>query len=79
MNIELKNYNVDNAIETLTKKCLIDNPHATYLEISILLGISERSLYRYMKKYNITTSPVLRKILKAKELLEKNGYDVTNK
>jgi hypothetical protein len=74
MDIELKDYNVDDAIGILTKKCFIDNPHATYLEISIMFGVSERSLYRYMKKYKIETSSTLRKILKAKKLLEDSGY-----
>jgi len=51
--IELNSLNLQKAEEKIIKQAIIENSEKTYKEISEILGISERTLYRKVKDFNI--------------------------
>lgn len=81
--VKLTTYDLKNAEKRIIEKCIVDNPMLPMFKLSQMLGISERTLYRLVKTYNIDAkiaSPTKRKALeRAKELLAEAGYDVIQK
>lgn len=69
-------YNLEQLEIATIKKCLDENKDLSLNKISKLLGISERTLHRKFKQYNLTH--VSSKISKTIEFLEKRGYKVQN-
>lgn len=51
--LQLENYNIEKAIVTLITKVSNDYPTYTREQLSNELGISIRTLYRYIKKHDI--------------------------
>jgi predicted transcriptional regulator YheO len=49
MNLTISSYNINHVKKSLINKVMSDFPEATIYEKATLLGISERSLYRYLK------------------------------
>lgn len=75
--IVLNSYNLADAEANVIRRCFEDHPNATNGMRAIMLGVSERTLYRIAKKYGYDRNYT--GILKAKDLLENNGYTVTQK
>ncbi len=80
INIELFDYNLEDATIAIIRKMIEDNP-----EISIELGaknmgISVRTLYRWMKKYDLSFPSKIKKQtiveLKAIQILKSRGYKI---
>lgn len=46
-------YNTEEWHKQLIVKCLTDNPFSNVDEIALLLGLSDRTLYRYFKEHNV--------------------------
>lgn len=53
MNLEINSYKVEDVVKALIEKLMSENPTFTYKTIAEKLGISERSVYRWMKFYNL--------------------------
>lgn len=51
--MEESKYNIEKAIKKLVLECFDENKEKTYNDIAMLLGISERTLFRYAKELNI--------------------------
>lgn len=62
-------YNIDAWEKMVVEKCIYDNPSFTHVEISDLLGMSTRNLYRICKVYGIDISAKGR---------DKRFYDMQN-
>lgn len=46
-------YNINDWIKGLIARCIVDNPNHSVEEIAELLGISGRTLHRYMNEFKI--------------------------
>lgn len=54
--ITKSNYNLQEWEASVIKRCLEDNPSSNNIEISALIGISERSLHRICERHGIEIS-----------------------
>lgn len=81
--IEISSYNLDEAYLTIVKHLLNNESHLSNKEMSEKLGISERTLYRYMVSNNLNRklgkNYGKRKLTKqnAISLLEGLGYKIS--
>ena len=73
--LELDSYNLDDAIVKVIKEALLKHNGANLQEIADILGVSQRTLLRYKKKYNIIH--LTNKAAKAIHLLESMGYKIS--
>lgn len=73
--LELDSYNLEDAIVKIVKEALLKHNGASLQEIADILGISQRTLLRYKKKYNIIY--VTSKAARAINLLESMGYKIS--
>lgn len=56
LTLELNSLNLQKAEEKIIKQAITENSEKTYKEISQILGISERTLYRKVRDFNIEIS-----------------------
>lgn len=80
-NIELNNWNLEKANIAIVKKLIDKYPFKTQREYADLLGMSERTFYRWLNKYKIKISDnrKLNNTAKAIRLLERQGFNVRRK
>ena len=80
-NIELNNWNLEKANIAIVKILIDEHPFKTQREYADLLGMSERTFYRWLNKYKIKTSDnrKLDDTAKAIRLLERQGFNVRRK
>lgn len=80
-NIELNNWNLEKASIAIVKKLIDEHPFKTQREYADLLGMSERTFYRWLNKYKIKISDnrKLNNTAKAIRLLERQGFNVRRK
>jgi len=80
-NIELNNWNLEKANIAIVKKLVNEHPFKTQREYADLLGMSERTFYRWLNKYKIKVSDnrKLNDTGKAIRLLENQGFNVQRK
>jgi len=80
-NIELNNWNLEKANIAIVKKLIDEHPFKTQREYADLLGMSKRTFYRWLNKYEIKISDnrKLDDTAKAIRLLERQGFNVRRK
>lgn len=77
--IELSSYNIELASVKLILELIKDKPGLTTKKYSEILGISERTIYRWIDKYNIPLKKKVTTIGRAMEILEAAGYEISKK
>lgn len=53
MLVELNNYNLDECVGILLKHYISEQPRYTMRQLALDFGVSERTVYRWLKKYYI--------------------------
>jgi AraC-like DNA-binding protein len=77
--IELEDYNIDKCTIVLIKEFIKNNSKYTYVEMAEALGISERTLYRYINRFDIPIGKNRISLVDALKVLEENGYKIISK
>lgn len=57
------NYNLEEWKKAIIKKCREDNPSFTVVEMSKLLGITSRTIFRISKDYNLKLNSKEKKLI----------------
>ena len=70
-------YNIDNHIECLVRKVFKEKPNLTYPQYAELLGISVRTLDRYLEKFNMKIGKDATKEEKMIHKLKIRGYIIS--
>ena len=67
---------VEEFIQSKIDEFVKENPIITYKELANKLGVSERSIYRYAKKYDLPIGVEARRIGKCAKYLKDKGYTI---
>lgn len=67
---------IEQFIQEKITEYITENPKISNKELAEKLGISERSMYRYVKKYD-TSNRVPAKVVNAIKYLKSKGYTIT--
>lgn len=77
--ITLEDYNIENANFAILKKILADKPKIRQHELAKELGISVRTLIRWLQRYNLKTRSRKMTVEQAIIDLEELGYEIKPK
>lgn len=80
--IELEDFNIEKASVKIFVKLTEDKPNLGRKTYANILGISERTIYRWIKKYDLTISKVEKGLLNKEFMINyliQNGYSVEKK